>query len=181
FVRRGVTMINLDDLPMRVAIGQFSELTDEQLAFAKQVGADDVLLNTPCLPGDERWEYEDLLAWRQRAEEHGLRLITLENVPVHFYDQIMIGADGRERQLENMIATVRNMGRAGIPARCTASTSATAAGPRCAAARGCWRRSATSASAGGCSTSTCATWLERPRRSSRKCSWAMAMWTRCRR
>jgi hypothetical protein len=48
-------MINLNDLPMRVAIGQFGELTDEQLAFAKQVGADDVLLNTPRLPGDERW------------------------------------------------------------------------------------------------------------------------------
>src|SRR5207245_2353628 len=93
------TMINLNDLPMRVAIGQFSELTDEQLAFAKQVGADDVLLNTPRLPGDERWEYEDLLAWRRRAEEHGLRLITLENVPVRFYDKIMLGQDGRERQL----------------------------------------------------------------------------------
>src|SRR5712692_2125918 len=108
-------MINLDDLPMRVAIGQFSELTDEQLAFAKQAGADDVLLNTPRLPGDERWEYEDLLTWRRRAEEHGLRLITLENVPVRFYDKIMLGQDGRERQLENMQETVRNMGRAGIP------------------------------------------------------------------
>src|SRR5438309_2470298 len=108
-------MINLDELSMRVAIGQFSELTDEQLAFAKQAGADDVLLNTPRLPGDERWEYENLLAWRRRAEEHGLRLITLENVPVTFYDRIMLGQDGRERQLENMIATVRNMGRAGIP------------------------------------------------------------------
>jgi mannonate dehydratase len=108
-------MIDLDGLPMRVAIGQFSELTDEQLAFAKQCGAEDVLLNTPKLPGDQRWEYEDLLAWRRRAEEHGLRLITLENVPVRFYDQIMLGQDGRERQLENMIATVRNMGRAGIP------------------------------------------------------------------
>ena len=108
-------MINLDELSMRVAIGQFSELTDEQLAFAKQAGADDVLLNTPRLPGDERWEYEDLLAWRRRAEEHGLRLITLENVPVRFYDKIMLGQDGRERQLANMIATVRNMGRAGIP------------------------------------------------------------------
>src|SRR5262249_41579644 len=105
----------LDQLPMRIAIGQFSELTDEQLAFARQVGAEDVLLNTPRLPGDERWEYDDLLAWRRRAEEHGLRLICLEHVPVRFYDKIMLGGEGRERQIENMIATVRNMGRAGIP------------------------------------------------------------------
>src|SRR5919199_128860 len=108
-------MINLNDLPMRVAIGQFSELTDEQLAFAKQCGCGDVLLNTPRLPGEERWEYEDLLAWRRRTEEHGLRLIALENVPVRFYDKIMLGLEGRERQLENMKATVRNIGRAGIP------------------------------------------------------------------
>src|SRR5262249_25947915 len=101
-------MIELDELPMRIAIGQFNELTDEQLAFAQQVGAEDILLNTPKLPGEERWEYEDLLAWRKRAQAHHLRLICLENVPIRFYDKIMIGANGREQQLEQMIATVRN-------------------------------------------------------------------------
>jgi len=105
----------VDALPMRVAVGQFNDLTEEQLAFAVQVGAEDVQLNTPNLPGEERWEYEDLLALRQRAEAHGLRLIALENVPIRFYDKIMTGAEGRERQMENMITTVRNMGKAGIP------------------------------------------------------------------
>jgi len=105
----------VDALPMRVAVGQFNDLTEEQLAFAVQVGAEDVQLNTPNLPGEERWEYEDLLALRQRAEAHGLRLICLENVPIKLYDKIMTGAEGRERQMENMIATVRNMGKAGIP------------------------------------------------------------------
>ena len=90
-------------------------LTEEYLAFAQQCGVADVQMNTPALPGDERWEVEDLLALRQRAEGYGLRLICLENVPIRFYDKIMTGAAGRERQLENMIATVRNMGRAGIP------------------------------------------------------------------
>ncbi|HET6381968.1 MAG TPA: mannonate dehydratase [Armatimonadota bacterium] len=108
-------MIDLNELPMRIAIGQFNELNDEQLAFARQCGADDISLNTPKLPGDERWEYEDLLAWRRRAEDHGLRLMALENVPRTFYDKIMLGQAGRDRQLENMIATVRSMGRAGIP------------------------------------------------------------------
>jgi mannonate dehydratase len=106
---------DLASLPLRIAIGQFNELTDEQLLFAKQCGCDDVLLNTPKLPGEERWEYEDLRAWRQRAEDAGLRLIALENVPVRFYDEIMLGKPGRERQLANMQETVRNMGRAGIP------------------------------------------------------------------
>lgn len=108
-------MIDLNSLPMRVAIGQFNELTDEQIQFALQLGLQDVLLNTPKLPGEARWEFKDLLALRMRAEERGLRVICLENVPVRFYDRIMLGAEGRERQLENMQETVRNMGRAGIP------------------------------------------------------------------
>jgi mannonate dehydratase len=82
-------MIDLDALPMRIALGQASELTDEYLAFARQCGVEDIQLNTPVLPGEERWEHEDLLALRRRAEEHGLRMICLENVPICFYDKIM--------------------------------------------------------------------------------------------
>lgn len=108
-------MIDLDSLPMRVAIGQFNELTEEQIQWALQCGVQDILLNTAKLPGDERWEFRDLLNLRTKAEERGTRLICLENVPITFYDKIMIGADGRERQLENMQETVRNMGRVGIP------------------------------------------------------------------
>jgi mannonate dehydratase len=107
--------VNLDGLPMRIALGQFRELTDEQLLFVKQCGCDDVLLNTPTLPGEERWELADLTALRERAEAGGLRLVCLENVPVRFYDQIMLAGPERERQLANMQQTVRNMGRAGIP------------------------------------------------------------------
>jgi mannonate dehydratase len=107
--------MDLNALPLRVAIGQFSELTDEQIAFAQQLGVEDVQLNTPRLPGDEHWEYEDLHALAQRAADNGLRVICLENVPIRFYDKIMFGQEGREKQLENMQATVRNMGKAGIP------------------------------------------------------------------
>ena len=107
--------VNLADLEMRVAVGQLRELTEEQLAFAVQVGAEDVQLNTPDLPGEERWEYEDLEALRERANGAGLRLIALENVPIRFYDQIMTAGPERERQMANMSATVRSMGKAGIP------------------------------------------------------------------
>ena len=107
--------IDLAQLPMRIAVGQFNELTEEHMAFARQVGADDVQLNTPHLPGSERWEFEDLLALRRRAETHDLRLIALENVPIRFYDKIMTGEPGREQQMEHMTATVRNMGKAGVP------------------------------------------------------------------
>jgi mannonate dehydratase len=102
-------------LKMRVGLGQFNELTDEMLAFIKQMGCDDFLMNTPRLPGDKQWEYEDLAALKARADAAQLRLMALENVPISFYDKIMLGQPGREEQLEHMITTVRNMGRAGIP------------------------------------------------------------------
>src|SRR5438105_13710217 len=61
-------MICLDDLPMRVGLGQFNELSDERLKFIKQCGCEDFLLNTPRLPGEERWDFRDLLLLRTRAE-----------------------------------------------------------------------------------------------------------------
>ena len=102
-------------LAMRVGLGQFNVLTDEKLAFIKQVGADDFLMNTPQLPGDNHWEYADLAQLKSRAAAAELRLMCLENVPIHFYDKIMLGQGGRDEQLEHMATTVGNMGKAGIP------------------------------------------------------------------
>ena len=100
---------------IRVAIGQFKELSHEQLTFAQQIGASGVLLNTPVLPGDQRWELNDLQWLRRRCDQYGLRLEALENVPTSFYDRAMLGLDGRDEQIANYQATIRNMGAAGIP------------------------------------------------------------------
>lgn len=101
---------------MRAGFGQFAEATPEFLQFAAQFGATDVLLNTPRLPArDGRWELSDLVKLRLSVEQWGLALSALENVPTHFYDHIMLGGPRRDEQIENMIATVRNIARAGIP------------------------------------------------------------------
>jgi mannonate dehydratase len=100
---------------MRVAIGQFNELSHERLTFAQQIGASGVLLNTPLLPGDTRWELHDLRWLRRRCDEYGLRLEALENVPTRFYDRAMMGLDGCDQQIADYQATIRNMGEAGIP------------------------------------------------------------------
>ena len=101
---------------MRLGLGQFSELSEERLKFIKQLGVEDVLLNTAQLPGTERWEYEDILATPDRGRECrvGLRLAALENVPVPFYDKAMLGLPGGEAQIENMATTIRNIGKAGV-------------------------------------------------------------------
>lgn len=100
---------------MRLALGQFNEVTHENLLFAKQLGVEDIQLNTPKLPGDRQWEFMDLFQLRMRVEDAGLRLIAIENVPVAFYMKAMLNLPGAEEQLDHMANTIRNMGKAGIP------------------------------------------------------------------
>src|SRR5262245_60947197 len=101
---------------MRVALGQFNELTHERLTFAKQIGVEGVQMNTPLLPGDKGfWEFQDLQRITERCNSYGLRLEALENVPRTFYDKAMLGLPGRDEQIENYQKTIRNMGQAGIP------------------------------------------------------------------
>ncbi|MDQ2652094.1 MAG: mannonate dehydratase [Chloroflexota bacterium] len=112
---------------MRIAIGNFPVASDERLTFAKQMGLHGVVLNTPQLPATQRWEYMDipherkrweyldLVELRTRCENHGLRLEAIENVPIDFYDEIMLGLPGRDEQIANYQTIIRNMGAAGIP------------------------------------------------------------------
>lgn len=112
------------DLPMRVGVGQFRVPTDEMLTYVRQLGVEDVQLNLynyepdePGQPidGEDEWSYENLVALRERVESYGLRLNAIENVPIRFYEDVMLGRAGRDEQLEHMKSTIRNLGRAGIP------------------------------------------------------------------
>jgi len=107
--------MNIDELPMRIAIGQANQLTADIITFANQIGVKDIQFNTPRLPGESRWEYMDLVRLRTSCEDGGLRLNAIENVPIKFYDKAMLGLPGRDEQIENMQAIIRNMGKAGIP------------------------------------------------------------------
>lgn len=100
---------------LRVALGQFSKLTDEQAKFAKQLGFDSIQLNTPALPGEDCWEANDLLELRLRCEAFGLTLEAIENVPLGFMYKIMLGLPGRDEQIGHYRTIIRNMGKAGIP------------------------------------------------------------------
>jgi len=105
---------------MRAGFGQFNSASPEYLKFAKQFGATDVLLNS--IAGNDnlsgangRWELQDLVKLRLMVESHGLKLSALENVPKYFYDHVMLNGPKRDEQIENMIYTIRNIARAGIP------------------------------------------------------------------
>ena len=96
-----------------------ASVDEDDLAFAAQLGATHVVLQSYAdagiVQGDECWEYEDLIQLRHRVESAGLVLEALENVPLKFYDQVMLGGPDRDRQIENMVYTVRNIARSGLP------------------------------------------------------------------
>ncbi|WP_423065407.1 mannonate dehydratase [Devosia sp. CN2-171] len=100
---------------IRVAVGQFHELTEERLRFAAQIGVSGLQMNNPTLPGDSRWEEKDVKALAKQVTDTGLKFEAIENVPTHFYHKAMMGLEGRDEQIENYQATIRAVARAGIP------------------------------------------------------------------
>jgi len=104
-------------MEMRIGLGQLNELTDERLAFIKQIGVDDFQMNFYHDPAsqDGYLDLDYLKSLRERGEAAGLRLAAIENVPTTFYDKCMLGLPGRDQQIDNMHITIRNIGKAGIP------------------------------------------------------------------
>jgi mannonate dehydratase len=101
---------------MRIAIGLPSKTEDWHFILARQMGCDEVVLATPAdLPGEVRWEYEDLIRLRERVESFGLKIGAIQNTPAGFINEARLGLPGRDRQIENYQATIRAVGQAGIP------------------------------------------------------------------
>jgi mannonate dehydratase len=103
---------------MRVAITMpDGDVAEEQLRLARQLGCEEVVLARPTrLPiVNGRWTYDDLMRLRGWVESFDLRLAAITNVQLEMWDKVRLGLPGREEQIEHYVASVRNIGRAGIP------------------------------------------------------------------
>jgi mannonate dehydratase len=92
-------------------------VSDDSLAFAAQFGVKDLIVQSyvdGVVPGETKWEYEDIVELKNKVESFGLRINALENVPIRFYDHIMLNGPKRDEQIENMIYTIKNIAKAGI-------------------------------------------------------------------
>ncbi len=107
-------------------------LDDDTLRFAAQAGATHIVAHFPggrvgddiaalasglwhSTAGDSRWEYEELVALRERVEAQGLVLEAIENfAPADWYD-VLLDGPRREEQMERVLQVIREVGRAGIP------------------------------------------------------------------
>lgn len=104
-------------MSMRVILGAIKEFNDDALIMAKQLGSEGFHFNTPPIAtaNEKYWSVTSLKWLKEYTEKFGLKLEMIENVPIRFFDKIILGADGRDEQIENYIKTLRNMGEAGIP------------------------------------------------------------------
>lgn len=101
---------------MRLAYGQIRSVDPELMVNARQMGIDRVQFNLPIdLPADQYWKYEDLKEWKERCDSYGVVVEAMENLPIRFYDKVMLGEKGREEQIEHVCECIRNLGRVGIP------------------------------------------------------------------
>lgn len=111
---------SFDRLPMRVALATFVRPSPERLRFIKQLGVDDVILwgttfGQASDTSEDELRLEELSELRDQIEGAGLRLFAIETLPAHFYDKIMLGEEGRDKQIEHFQNSIRATGRAGIP------------------------------------------------------------------
>lgn len=101
---------------MRLCLGQLKVMTPEIATYIKQLGIKSVQFNTPHLPAvDGEWRLEDIKALKAQCDEQGFIMESIENVPIEFYDKVMLGLPGRDEQIEKYQRLIRNMGEAGIP------------------------------------------------------------------
>jgi len=83
--------------------------TDEAaLKRVKQVGVDNVLTGGPRIP----WTEEDLRARIERYAAGGIRLC---NLMISGFNDVIWGRPGADRQIEDVIASIRAAGKAGLP------------------------------------------------------------------
>ena len=98
-------------------MGAIKEFNDDALMLARQLGSKGFHFNTPPIASaDEKfWTVRSLRWLCEYTEKFGLSLDMIENVPIRFFDKIIMGLPGRDEQIENYIKTLHNMGEVGIP------------------------------------------------------------------
>ena len=101
---------------MKPALG-IHDLSEENLQFAKQIGANDIVVVSPegLAANGPDYDYTRLVQLKTQVEAAGLRIAAIQNIPTAWYDKILWGLPGRDEQLEHYCRTITNVGKAGIP------------------------------------------------------------------
>lgn len=101
---------------LKFTVSQFQIFDDEMGKYAAQLGIKYIQMNTPALgdPSAGVWTFDMLKDLKDKIESYGLEFLMIENVPLNFYDKVILGLPGREEQLENYCSIIKNMGKLNI-------------------------------------------------------------------
>ncbi len=103
-------------MAIRIALCQVPDIDEATAAFARQLGVTSANVSFPSIPNPNGyWELDDLVLLRERVERNGMTLEVIENIPHDELAPIVLGGPDRDRKLENLQTTIRNMAAAGIP------------------------------------------------------------------
>ena len=91
----------------KICLGFYMPMTEANVRKVKQIGVDHVLMGGPRIP----WEESEL---RARIDQFKAGGITLYNMMISGFDDVIYGRQGADRQIEQVIASIRAAGRAGL-------------------------------------------------------------------
>ena len=98
---------------MRLAIQ--GPLTDEVLAFGRQIGATDYVSGPPAISRERGYYgFQELMIARNRVEDAGLKW-TVSGIPEEWTHKIKLGLPGRDQQITSWCRSIENLGAAGVP------------------------------------------------------------------
>ena len=92
----------------KICLGFYMPVDDANIRKVKQIGVDYVLMGGPRVP----WEESEI---RSRIERFKAGGITLYNMMISGFDDVILGRPGADAQIEQVIASIRAAGRAGLP------------------------------------------------------------------
>ena len=92
-------------------------LNESSMKLALQIGVSDIVSGIPgAALADGVYQFQPILAHKKRVEDAGLTWSVIESMPIS--DTVKLGLDGRDAEIENWIASLRNVGAAGVPIIC---------------------------------------------------------------
>lgn len=86
------------------------------LSMLRQIGVQGVVTALHEIPNGEVWPLEAILEMKQYIEDAGLRWSVVESLPVS--EAIKYAGDARDHLIDNYIASLENLGKAGVKTVC---------------------------------------------------------------
>jgi mannonate dehydratase len=92
----------------KICLGFYMPVEDANIRKVKQIGVDYVLMGGPRIP----WDESEIRTRIERFKAGGL---TLYNMMISGFDDVIFGRPGADAQIDQVIASIRAAGRAGLP------------------------------------------------------------------